>query len=79
VGYDQAGLVVRVAGTPAKSVLAGGLDDGRVWVLDVKNGRRAELKAEKGAAISALAITPDGSSVAWGDEDGEAGVFGTGL
>jgi hypothetical protein len=32
------------------------------------------IKAEKGAAISALAMTPDGRSVAWGDEDGGAGI-----
>jgi hypothetical protein len=32
------------------------------------------LKAEKGAAISALTITADGRRVAWGDEDGAAGV-----
>jgi len=33
-----------------------------------------ELKAERGAPISALAMTPDGKRVAWGDEDGQAGV-----
>jgi len=33
------------------------------------------LKAEKGPPITALAITPDGKRVAWGDEDGGAGVL----
>ena len=79
VGYDQAAMVARVDATPDKSFLTGGLDDGRVWVLELKNGRRVDLKASKGAAISALAISADGARVAWGDEDGEAGVVDSGL
>ncbi len=74
IGFDQSALVVRVAGTPKLSLVAAGLDDGRVWVADLKSGAMDTLKAEKGAAISALAITPDGRRVAWGDEDGGAGV-----
>lgn len=79
IGYDQSALVARVAGTPGASILAAGLDDGRVWAADLKSGRIEHLKAEKGAAISALAITPDGSRLAWGDEAGGAGVLETGL
>lgn len=79
IGYDPSAMVARVAGTPSASILAAGLDDGRVWAADLKSGRIEHLKAEKGAAISALAITPDGSALAWGDEDGGAGVLETGL
>jgi len=79
IGYDQSAMVVRVAGTPNASVLAAGLDDGRVWAADLKSGKIEHLKAEKGAAISALAISLDGSRVAWGDEDGGAGMVETGL
>lgn len=75
VGFNEGALVVRVAATPKGGVLAGGLDDGRVWVGDLGSGRLATVKAEKGAAISALAVSPDGAWVAWGDEDGEAGVI----
>jgi len=74
IGFDQCALVVRVAATPKLSLLAAGLDDGRVWVADLKSGKMDTLKAEKGAAISALTITADGRRVAWGDEDGAAGV-----
>jgi WD40 repeat protein len=74
IGYDQNALVVRVAATPKLPLLAAGLDDGRVWVADLKSGKMDTLKAEKGPAISALAITADGRRVAWGDEDGAAGV-----
>jgi len=79
IGYDQSAMVARVAGTPNASVLAAGLDDGRVWAADLKSGKIEHLKAEKGAAISALAISLDGSRVAWGDEDGGAGMVETGL
>ena len=79
IGYDQSALVVRVAGTPNGSILAAGLDDGRVWAADLKSGKIEHLKAEKGAAISAIAVSLDGSRLAWGDEDGGAGVLETGL
>ena len=74
IGFDQNAMVVRVAATPGSSVVAAGLDDGRVWAADLKSGAITTLKAEKGTAISALAITGDGGRVAWGDEDGSAGV-----
>lgn len=77
VGFDQAAMVVRVAATPKAGVLAGGLDDGRVWVGDLGSGALKTVKAEKGAPISALAVSPDGQWVAWGDEDGEVGVLET--
>lgn len=74
VGYDEAAMVTRVATTPGKAIIAAGLDDGRVWVMNAASGERVEIRRDKGAAISALDITPDGSRVAWGDEDGAAGV-----
>jgi hypothetical protein len=63
-----------VATAPQTSWLAAGLDDGRVWAADVTGERILPLKAEKGAAISALAMSADAKRVAWGDEDGNAGV-----
>ncbi|MBS0334852.1 MAG: WD40 repeat domain-containing protein [Proteobacteria bacterium] len=74
VGYDEASMVVKVAGAPALPWMAAGLDDGRVWACDVTGQRIVPVKAEKGAAVTALAITPDGRRVAWGCEDGAAGV-----
>ena len=74
VGYDESALVVRVAGTPNGSLVAAGLDDGRVWTCDLTGQKITPIKADKGAAISALAMTPDGKRLAWGDEDGAAGV-----
>ena len=74
IGFDQSAMVVQVAATPTASIVAAGLDDGRVWTADLKSGRIDPLKAEKGAAISALAISADGTKVVWGAEDGAAGV-----
>jgi len=74
IGFDESSLVARVAATPNTSLLAAGLDDGRVWVCDVATSRMEVIKAEKGPAISALAISAKGDRVAWGDEEGGAGV-----
>ena len=74
IGYDEAAMVTCVGGAPGLPWVAAGLDDGRVWACDVTGQRIVPLKAEKGAAVTALAITPDAKRVAWGCEDGEAGV-----
>ena len=41
---------------------------------DLAGQKVVNLKAEKGSPVTALAITPDAKRVAWGDEDGNAGV-----
>jgi WD40 repeat protein len=74
IGFDESALVSRVAAAPDKSLVAAGLDDGRVWVCDVATSRMEIIKAEKGPAISALAVSSKGDRVAWGDEEGGAGV-----
>jgi WD40 repeat protein len=74
VGFDEGALVVRVAATPNSGRLAAGLDDGRVWVTETTAARLEPIKAEKGSPITALAMTADGRRLAWGDEDGGAGV-----
>jgi len=78
VGFDQASLVARIAAVEKGGWVAAGLEDGRVWACDLASQRIDPLKAEKGAAITALAMSPDGLRVAWGDEDGGAGVAGIG-
>jgi WD40 repeat protein len=74
VGFDQSAVVTRVAAQLAGSRLAAGLDDGRVWVAELQGQGLSFLKAEKGPPITALAMAPDGSRVAWGDEAGGAGL-----
>ncbi|HEX4181235.1 MAG TPA: WD40 repeat domain-containing protein [Caulobacteraceae bacterium] len=75
IGFDKAALVARVAGAPDRTILAAGLDDGRVWACDLTSRRLEPIKAEKGAPISALAVSPDGKRLAFGDEEGQAGVL----
>ena len=77
VVYDGGSVVVQVAAAFNRTLLAGGLDDGRVWAIDLTGGTQRFIKADKGAAISALAMSDDGKRVAWGDEDGGAGVADT--
>jgi WD40 repeat protein len=74
IGFDESALVARVAGTPDRTILAAGLDDGRVWACDLTSRRLEPIKAEKGAPIASLAVSPDGKRLAFGDEEGQAGV-----
>jgi WD40 repeat protein len=74
IGFDSKSLVTRVAASSDHTILAAGVDDGRVWVCDLKGRRIDTIKAEKGAPISALAMSADAKRLAWGDEDGRAGV-----
>ena len=74
IGFDESSLVTRVAGTPDGTILAAGLDDGRVWACDLTSRRLETIKAEKGAPITALAVSADGARLAFGDEEGQAGV-----
>jgi len=74
IGYDQSAMVVRIAAAEQHSRVVAGLDDGRVWSARLEGGGLSPIKSEKGAAISALAISRDGLKAAWGDEDGAAGA-----
>jgi hypothetical protein len=73
IGHKDGTLVTCVAANERASRLAVGTSDGRVWYADVDGARQVEIR-EGGAPISALALSPDGERIAWGDEDGEAGV-----
>ena len=74
IGVEDSTLVTRVTGTPAGSWAAAGLADGRVWACDLTSRRLIWPKAEKGPPITALAMTPNGARLAWGDEEGGAGL-----
>lgn len=72
VGFEETALVTRVAAEPEGTRLAAGLSDGRIWAADVRTGARADVKPEPGPPITALALA--NGRIAWGDEDGGAGV-----
>ena len=74
IGFDEGSLVALVASQPKHGLLAAGLNDGRVWLADPAGQGLNFLKAERGAPITALAMSADATRVAWADEDGSAGV-----
>jgi WD40 repeat protein len=74
VGYEESAIATRVAAAAGDSWVAWGLDDGRVRACELSGQRIVEIKAERGPAISALAMSVDARRVAWGDEEGQAGV-----
>jgi WD40 repeat protein len=66
--------VVAVACHPTQEIVAVGFEDGLVMLCRINDG--AEILARKpgSAAVSALAWSADGSRLAFGTEDGEAGI-----
>jgi len=74
IGFDEGSLVALVASQPKHPVVAAGLNDGRVWLAHPAGQGLNFLKAEKGAPITALAMSADAGRIAWADEDGNAGV-----
>jgi len=78
LGWDESARITRLAGESGGHRFAAGLDDGRIWTCDPATEKRAVVKAETGAAISALAVL-DGDRLAWGDEAGGAGVLALGV
>ena len=74
IGFDEGSQIALVASQPKHGLLAAGLSDGRVWLADPAGQGLNFLKADKGAPITALAMSADAARVAWADEDGNAGV-----
>jgi WD40 repeat protein len=72
VPYEK--RAVAVACHPKQEIVATGFEDGLVMLARIEDG--AEILARKpgGAAVSALAWNADGSTLAFGTEDGEAGI-----
>ena len=75
VGFQEGSEVCRVAAAPAGSMLAGGRTDGSVWVADLAGQAVRALVGPGGAPVSALAMSADGTRLAFGDEAGRADVL----
>jgi WD40 repeat protein len=72
IAYDASSLITRVAAAPGRPIVAGGRDNGEVWVTDLSTGHPVVLSPGSGSPVSALSFSPDGQSLAFGRENGEA-------
>ena len=70
--YDK--RAVAVACHPKQEIVAAGFEDGLVMLCRIDDGAEILAKKPGAAAISALAWSVDGSKLAFGTEDGEAGI-----
>jgi len=66
--------VAVVAGHPRQAVVAAGYDDGLVLLVRIEDGAEILAKKPGNAPVSALAWNAKGTLLAWGAEDGEAGI-----
>lgn len=74
-GPAAAGRVTAVAGHPMHDLVASGHADGDVHLTRLSDDLTLMLRRGTGAAVSALAFSPDGSRLAFGDEGGFAAVI----
>jgi WD40 repeat protein len=67
--------VERVACHPKRDAVAVGYADGTLLLVRIEDGAEVLAKKPGAGAISALAWNPSGTLLAWGTEEGEAGVI----
>ncbi|ESQ93428.1 WD40 repeat domain-containing protein [Asticcacaulis benevestitus] len=68
-------MVSCVAGAPEETILAAGTEDGRVWLAELQSTHIEWIKGEKGAAITSLSLSGEGTRILFGDEDGTVYIF----
>jgi len=65
---------VAVACHPTQEIVATGFENGLVMLCRIDDGAEILAKKPGAASVSALAWSGDGSKLAFGTEDGEAGI-----
>jgi WD40 repeat protein len=65
---------VAVASHPKQEIVAVGFEDGLIMLARIEDGAEIMARKPAGAPVSALAWNADGSKLAFGTEDGAAGV-----
>src|SRR5690606_29802131 len=75
INPEESSVVTVVSGAPNDTILAAGLEDGRVWLGELKSTGVEWVKREKGAPITALCVSPDAHRLLIGDEDGNVYIF----
>lgn len=68
------GIVTRCAGSPTMAIIAAGYEDGQVAIFPMGAAQTAEIDTPAGAPVNALAWSADGQCLAFGREDGSAGI-----
>jgi len=71
--YDK--RAVAVAAHPAQEIVAVGFEDGLIMLCRMEDGAEILAKKPGSAPVSALAWSADGARLAFGTEDGEAGII----
>jgi Anaphase-promoting complex subunit 4 WD40 domain len=66
--------VSAVACHPQSDVIAAGYEDGQVLLVRARDGVQVLARRPDGSAVSALAWNATGTAMAFGTEEGEAGV-----
>lgn len=75
INYEDSTKVSVVAGAAEETLLAAGTEDGRVWLGELQSTGIDWIKREKGAAITALAISGEANRLVFGDEDGFVYIY----
>lgn len=75
INPQDGALVSAVTGSSEVTILAAGLNDGRVWLTDVASSGIEWVKAEKGAEITAIGLSEAAGRLIFGDEDGSVYIF----
>lgn len=65
---------VAVACHPKQEIVAVGFEDGLIMLCRIEDGAEILAKKPGAAAVSAMAWSADGAKLAFGTEDGEAGI-----
>ncbi len=71
----QGAICTMVAAHPARDLVASGYEDGSVWLTRFEDDKAACVRTPGEAAVSALVWRADGGRLAFGCEDGAAGVL----
>ena len=71
INPQETALVTCVAGAKEATILAAGLNDGRVWLADVSSSGIDWVWGEKGSEITALGMTDTANRLIFGNEDGD--------
>src|SRR5262249_23651512 len=72
------GPVNSVSFAPGREQLASAGQDGSVKIWDVDSGKQI-LAFESGAAVNSVVYSPDGKTLAWGDDNNQISLWEEGL